>query len=140
MPKDEFDFDDPLELNGVGIVCGEDTTEAMTECFIEEFMRLGHNHKQILALFRNPHYLGLNMALQNGGEQFVRAKISEVFARWGKPAVWPAASVSAGEEAQPSLPSTATDEDKSLPASAPAEDRQIIVTDPMGVPIPDATL
>src|SRR6266571_5489250 len=85
MPKDEFDFEDPLELNGVGLICEEDTTEAMTECFVEEFMRLGYNHKQILALFRNPHYLGMNLALQNRGEQFVRNRIAEVFARWGRP-------------------------------------------------------
>jgi hypothetical protein len=88
MPKDEFDFDDPMELNGVGLVSAEDTTEAMTECFVEEFMRLGHNHKQILAMFRNPHYIGVNMALQNRGEPFVRDKISEVFARWGKAVTW----------------------------------------------------
>jgi hypothetical protein len=91
MPKDEFDFDDPMELNGVGLASDEDTTEAMTECFIEEFMRLGYNAKQILALFRNPHYLGMNMVVQNRGEQFVRDMIAEVFARWGKPVTWPIA-------------------------------------------------
>ena len=89
MPKDEFDFEDPLELNGVSLICEEDTTEAMTECFVEEFMRLGYNHMQILALFRNPHYLGMSLALQNRGEQFVRGKIAEVFASWGKTVKWP---------------------------------------------------
>ena len=89
MPKDEFDFDDPLELTGVGLVCEEDTTGPMTECFIEEYMRLGYNAKQILALFRNPHYIGMNMVVQNRGEQFVRDYITEVFARWGKPVPWP---------------------------------------------------
>src|SRR5437867_10004215 len=88
MPKNEFDFEDPLELNGVGLMCDEDTTEPMTECFVEEFMRLGYNHKQILALFRNPHYLGMNLAFQKRGEQFVRDKIAEVFDRWGKSVVW----------------------------------------------------
>src|SRR5690349_20359118 len=88
MPKDAFDFEDPLELNGVGLICEEDTTEAMTECIVEEFMRLGYNHKQILALCCNPHYLGMNLALKNRGEQFVRDKIAEVFARWGQTAKW----------------------------------------------------
>src|SRR5262245_33121973 len=90
MPKDEFDPEDPLELLGVGIVTEEDTTEAMTECFIEEFMRLGYNHKQLLALFRNPHYLGMNMVLQNKGESFVRDRIEESFAKWGRTITWPA--------------------------------------------------
>ena len=90
MPKDEFDFDDPMELNGVGLGCAEDTTAAMTECFVEEFMRLGYDHRQILALFRNPHYIGMNLALQNRGEPFVRDVIGEVFARRGKTVTWPA--------------------------------------------------
>ncbi len=86
MPKDEFDFEDPLELNGVALLTDEDTTDAMCECFIEEFMRMGHSPDQILALFRNPNYLGMNMVRENRGEQFIRDRISEVFARWGKSA------------------------------------------------------
>jgi hypothetical protein len=84
MPKNEFDFEDPLELNGVAFLTQEDTTDAMCECFIEEFMRMGYNPKQILALFRNPHYIGMNMVLEKRGEAFIRDSISEVFARWGK--------------------------------------------------------
>jgi hypothetical protein len=86
MPKNEFDFEDPLELNGVALQTEEDTTDAMCECFIEEFMRMGYNAKQILALFRNPHYLGMNMVLEKRGEEFVRERVIEVLARWGKPA------------------------------------------------------
>jgi hypothetical protein len=85
MPKDEFDFDDPLELNGVALVTEEDTTDTMCECFIEEFMRMGYNHKQVLGLFCNPNYLGMNMVLEKRGEEFVRNRVTEVFARWGRP-------------------------------------------------------
>jgi hypothetical protein len=85
MPKDEFDFDDPLELNGVALLTEQDTTDAMCECFIEEFMRMGYNPKQILALFRNPHYLGMNLVLEKRGEQFIRNSITTVFSRWGRP-------------------------------------------------------
>src|SRR5262245_579010 len=136
MPKDEFDFDDPMELNGVGLVCGEDTTEAMTECFIEEFMRLGHNHKQILDLFRNPHYIGMNMALQNRGEPFVREKIVEVFARWGRPVMWGQSRtgiVPVPDSAAPQERTDATENGDRLEAY-PAS------TDPMGAPAPDITL
>jgi hypothetical protein len=84
MPKDEFDFEDPLELNGVALRTDEDTTDAMCDCFIEEFMRMGYNGRQILALFRNPYYLGMNMVLEKRGDAFVRDQIAEVFARWGK--------------------------------------------------------
>jgi len=84
MPKDEFDFEDPFELNGVAFVTEEDTTDDMCECFIEEFMRMGYNAKQILALFRNPHYLGMNLVLEKRGEEFIRQRIGETFARWGR--------------------------------------------------------
>ena len=84
MPKDEFDFEDPLELNGVAFLTEEDTTDAMCECFIEEFMRMGYNAQQVLALFRNPHYLGMNLVLEKRGEQFIRDRVAEIFARWGK--------------------------------------------------------
>jgi hypothetical protein len=88
MPKDEFDFEDPLELNGVAFLTEDDTSAEMTECFAEEFMRMGYNHKQMLALFRNPHYVGPNMVLSNKGEQFVRDIIAETFAKWGRPVFW----------------------------------------------------
>jgi hypothetical protein len=85
MPKHETDPDDPMELCGVGLLTAEDTSEAMTECFIEEFLRLGYDAPRLLALFRNPFYTGVNMVLQNRGEAFVRRKIAEVFGWWGRP-------------------------------------------------------
>jgi hypothetical protein len=88
MPKDDFDFDDPFELNGVVCPSTEDTTDTMCECFIEEFMRLGYDAKQVLSLFRNPYYLGMNMVLQKRGEPFVRDAIATSFARWGRPVPW----------------------------------------------------
>ena len=134
MPKDEFDFDDPMELNGVGIVSGEDTTEAMTECFIEEFMRLGYNHRQLLALFRNPHYIGMNMALQNRGETFVREKITEIFSRWGRPVRRPESSKDALPLAEEIPPPANTGPRDSKPTNPCAP------TDPMGAPPPDLTI
>jgi hypothetical protein len=89
MPKDEFDFEDPFELNGMAFLTHEDTTNDMAETFIEEFMRMGYGHRQILALFRSPHYLGPNMALEKRGEPFIRDLIAKVFARWGKQVEWP---------------------------------------------------
>lgn len=85
MPKDEFDPEDPMELCVVGLLTEADTSEPMTECFVEEFLRLGYNARQILALFRNRHYTGMNMVLQNRGEEFVKAKIVEVFGWWRRP-------------------------------------------------------
>jgi hypothetical protein len=102
MPKDEFDPEDPMELFGVALLTDEDTAATMSECFIEEFMRLGYNHKQILALFRNPHYTGLNGVRQTKGEEFVRDAIAELFARWGRPITWLLECGSQRENAQDS--------------------------------------
>lgn len=120
MPKDEFDFDDPMELSGVALVTEEDTTDAMCECFIEEFMRMGYNHKQILALFRNPHYLGMNLVLQNRGEQFVREAIADVFARWGRPVprgtgVAPVSEFKETQDTEPSVPPDNTGHSEAFP-------------------------
>ena len=137
MPKDEFDFDDPLELNGVGLLTNEDTSGTMAECFVEEFMMLGYNHKQIFALFRNPHYIGMNMVLQNKGEPFVRDIIAETFARWGRPVHWHGGNHASEKSEEPAVNTgcggSATPSDQSVEFDATA-------TDPMGSPIPKINL
>jgi hypothetical protein len=126
MPKDEFDFEDPFELSGMAFLTHEDTTGAMAETFIEEFMRMGYGHSQILELFRNPHYLGPNLALEKRGEAFVRDLITEGFARWGRAVVWPEAGSLRHE---PAAAATA----------APVE-METTGTDPMGAPIPKLSI
>jgi hypothetical protein len=139
MPKDEFDPDDPMELFGVGLVTEEDTTHAMTECFIEEFMRLGYNHKQILALFRNPHYTAMNMVLQNRGADFVRVCIAEMFAKWGKAVTWPNTG-KAGVSDNTAPESSQAGPEFSISVSEGERARVCSGTDPMGAPAPDIHL
>jgi hypothetical protein len=124
MPKDEFDFDDPMKLNGVALFTEEDTTDAMMECFVEEFMHLGYNPRQLLALFRNKHYVGMNMVLQNRGEPFVKDYIRDTYARWGRPFDWPAVPVSA-----PPAVATAGFSEQQIELDSTA-------CDPMGAPVP----
>ena len=140
MPKNEFDFNDPLELNGVALYTDEDTSRDMAECFVEEFLMLGYGHKQLLALFRNPHYLGMNMVLQNKGEPFVKEVISDVFGRWGKKIAWPTAGNGRREEAQSFPPVPASVECQSLLASAATTELDEKLTDPLGSPVPNLNL
>ena len=140
MPKDEFDFEDPLELNGVAFMTQEDTTDAMCECFIEEFMRMRYGPDQILALFRNPNHLGMNMVLEKRGEQFIRDCIGETFARWGRAVTWPDQCSSRLEESpSASLAGVATG-DQSLLASVATTELDPSATDPMGAAIPKLPL
>jgi len=138
MPKDEFDFEDPFELNGMAFMTHEDTTDAMAETFIEEFMRMGYGHKQVLALFRNPHYIGPNMALEKRGELFIRDLVTDVFARWGKQVEWPvAAGTEAGDNLSAPADSSANLGGKMPPSTA---GRMPAATDPTGAPIPEYTV
>lgn len=132
MPKDEFHFEDPFELNGIAFPSDQDTTDDMAECFTEEFMRMGYNHRQILALFRNPHYLGPNTAFAKRGEPFIRDLVAEVFARRGRIVTWPDSGCSGGEA--PQMPPGATEEQNLVPPAA-ATEREEGLTDPMGSPI-----
>ena len=136
MPKDEFDFNDPLELNGVAFLTEEDTSAEMAGCFAEEFMRMGYNHKQVLALFCNPHYVGPNMVLANKGEPFVRDIIAGTFACWGRPVQWPRPGGSGREETQTSPPPAEANEDQSLLTPAATRDADENLTDPLGNPAP----
>ncbi len=143
MPKDEFDFEDPLELNGIAFLTEEDTTGEMAECFIEEFMRLGCNHKQVLALFRNPYYIGMNMVLEKRGESFVRDCISEIFARWGRSCTWPDPPGSRGDETQTSIPNSefrfpSSDQSRRMSTATVNPDDKS--TDPMGGSAPKTNL
>ena len=90
MPKDEFDPEDPWELRGVSIPTEENTLPLMAEVFVEEFLRLGYGASQILALFRNPYYVGPCAVRLRHGEPFVRELITRVFARWSRTPNWAA--------------------------------------------------
>ncbi len=156
MPKDEFDFEDPFELNGMAFMTHEDTTNDMAETFIEEFMRMGYSHQQLLALFRNPHYIGPNMALEKLGEPVIRDLIADVFARWGKVITWPVAAgilpaVEPGfQPGGPSVGNSEAAESSEAPAGASADPggkmppstagRMPAATDPTGAPIPEYTV
>ena len=129
MPKDEFDFEDPLELNGVSFLTEEDNTDTMCECFIEEFMSMGYNAKQVLALFRNPHYLGMNLVLEKRGEPYVRDSIKNIFARWGRIVDFSALESQTASTLSPS---------DNFPAQPITLDSTL--TDPMGAAIPKLNL
>lgn len=132
MPKDEFDFEDPFALNGVALPTAEDTTELMTETFIEEFLRMGHSPDAILDVFRNPQYLGPHLALRQRGEPFVRDRISEMAALWGRPST-AGSPTAVGEDLPSPATALATPERATRP---PTEVAAPDSTDPLGAPLP----
>ncbi len=78
MPKDEFDFEDPLELVGCEVPLQEETLKEMAACFVEEFARLGYGAQALFDLFRNPCYRGPHSVYQTFGGDYVGALIEKV--------------------------------------------------------------
>jgi hypothetical protein len=133
MPKNESDPEDPLELNGVALLTAEDTHGDMAACFVEEFLRLGHGARQILAFFRNPHYVGPHLVLRERGEDFVRAIIVEIFHGFGRGCDLGEVGATPAPGPPPSTPATGDfGSDDGSRASTPL--------DPMGCPTPDLRL
>jgi len=91
---------------------------------------MGYGNKQVLALFKDPRYLGPNMAFEKRGEPFIRELITEVFARWGKVASWGVTSTEASMH--PAREGVGAPE----PQSLSTEVEESVETDPMGAPVP----
>jgi hypothetical protein len=84
MPKDEIDPEDPMEPIAVELASEEDTLAPMAECFIEEFMMMGYDQKQILGMFMDATYVGPHMVLKECGGEFIEKLIAETFRKWGR--------------------------------------------------------
>lgn len=82
MPYDEFVDEDPMELVGMVLPGEAGQLEAMAECIIEEYVRLGWNERRLMPLFTNPMYLATHRIYQLKGEAYVRELIQRTCARW----------------------------------------------------------
>ncbi len=79
MPMREADANDPMELVGVGLpVPNDQAMRDMAECFVEEFVRLGHTADEVMRMFQNPFYAGVHQTYRVLGE----AHIGELIAKY----------------------------------------------------------
>lgn len=83
MPKDEFDRADPMELVGMVLPGDPGQVEAMAQCLVEEYVRLGWDERRLMTLFVNPKFLATHRIYQQKGEAYVRQLIQETRAGWG---------------------------------------------------------
>ncbi len=83
MPKDEFDRADPMELVGMVLPGEPGQLEAMAECLVEEYVRMGWDERRLMTLFVNPLFLATHRIYQQKGEAYVRELIRKTRARWG---------------------------------------------------------
>lgn len=82
MPHDEFVPEDPMDLNGIVLPGEPGQLEAMAECFVEEYVRLGWDPPRLMGLFTNPMFLATHRIYRQKGEAYVRELIAHVSARW----------------------------------------------------------
>ncbi|MFQ5613057.1 MAG: hypothetical protein ACE5H9_13090 [Anaerolineae bacterium] len=82
MPHDEFVAEDPMELVGIVLPGEAGQLEAMAECIIEEYVRLGWNEQRLMTLFVNPMFLATHRIYRLKGEAYVRQLIRKTCARW----------------------------------------------------------
>ncbi len=83
MPQDEFSTEDPLELVGMVMPGEPGQLEAMAECIVEEYVRMGWDERRLMTLFVNPMFLATHRIYRQKGEEYVRALIQRTCAMWG---------------------------------------------------------
>ncbi|MEK7808654.1 MAG: hypothetical protein AAB571_06240 [Chloroflexota bacterium] len=83
MPHDEFVDEDPLGLVGMVMPGEEGQLEAMAECFVEEYARMGWDERRLMALFVSPMFLATHRVYQLKGEEYVQELIRRTCAKWG---------------------------------------------------------
>jgi hypothetical protein len=76
MPIHDPDEDDPMEFTGV--LLPGDSTDAMAETFVEEYMLMGWTDEKIFELFRDRFYMATHRVLRVKGEAWVRELIRRV--------------------------------------------------------------
>jgi hypothetical protein len=82
MPRDEFVVEDPMELVGMVLPGEPGQLEAMAECLVEEYVRLGWDERRLMALFVSPMYMATYRIYQEKGEEYVRGLIRETRTKW----------------------------------------------------------
>ena len=82
MPHDEPDAGDPMGLVGMVLPGEPGQLEAMAECFVEEYVRMGWGEERLMTLFVNPLFLGTHRIYREKGEAYVRELVRRTCARW----------------------------------------------------------
>ena len=82
MPHDEFVDEDPLELTGMVLPGEPGQLEAMAECIVEEYVRLGWDEPRLMTLFLHPLFMATHRVYQVKGEDYVRELVRQTCARY----------------------------------------------------------
>lgn len=79
----EFEDEDPMILVGMVLHGEPGQLEAMAECLVEEYIRLGWDEPRLMTLFVNPVFLAIHRIYRWKGEPYVRELVRKTCAQWG---------------------------------------------------------
>ena len=82
MPYNEPESDDPMELVGMVMPGEPGQLEAMAECLVEEYVRLGWDARRLMTLFVNPMFMATHRIYRQKGAAYVREVIDRMCAKW----------------------------------------------------------
>ena len=82
MPFDEPEANDPMEMVGMVMPGEPGQLEAMAECIVEEYVRLGWDARRLMTLFVNPMFMATYRIYRQKGEAYVRELIDRTCAKW----------------------------------------------------------
>ena len=82
MPKDEFVDEDPMQLVGMVLPGEEGQLEAMAECIVEEYVRMGWDERRLMTLFVNLMFMSTYRIYRQKGEEYIVGLIRRICAKW----------------------------------------------------------
>ena len=82
MPYEEFDVGDPMDLVGMVLPGEPGQLEAMAECFVEEYVRMGWDEPRLMTLFVNPMFMATHRIYRQKGEKYVKELIQRVGSKY----------------------------------------------------------
>ena len=71
-----------MELTGMVMPGEPGQLEAMAECLVEEYVRLGWDERRLMTLFVNPMFMATYRVYRQKGEAYVRDLIHTTCAKW----------------------------------------------------------
>lgn len=83
MPYNEPESDDPMELVGMVMPGEPGQLEAMAECLVEEYVRLGWDAPRLMTLFVNPRFMATHRVYRQKGEAYMQELIERMCVKWG---------------------------------------------------------
>ena len=85
MPYKDLEHDDPMNLVGMVLPGEAGQVEAMAECIIEDYVRLGWDERRLLSIFASPMFLATHRIYRQKGEGYVRRLIRETWRKYHPP-------------------------------------------------------